>query len=330
MRGDTASSGSGQRVMAMGWRVAVTSHHFNETATALERLYEAGCCLVETGYGGDRSDVSLGGDELIQLLHDVDAVISSAQLTRQVIAGSPRLKVISRRGVGYDNVDMPAATEHGVVVTVTSGALNDSVADHTFALMLCAARRVLACHRRVQHGDWRGVQGLDLWRKTLGIIGLGGIGRAVAARAAGFQMRVLAHDMVIDHDYGATAGVAYVPLEELLRQSDFVSLNVPLTEATWHLLGASELDLMKPTAVLVNTARGALIDEQALIKKLRDGSIWGAGLDTFEYEPPGVTELATLENVVLSPHVVSLLHGRPPHRNVVNRDVLGRVSWLAR
>ena len=322
----------------MSWRVLATARHFDVTSEPHAYLRERGCELVPTDYGNWRNDAHLTSQELITLLQGVDAtIIAGPRMTREVIAAASSLKVIARRGVGYDSVDVQAATEHGVLVTITPGTIDDAVADHVFALMLAIGKRILDGHRCLVDGRWEAQVGVELWRKTLGIIGFGRIGRAVARRAAGFEMRVLAYDVVQDKQAARALGATYVSLDELMRQADFVSVNAPLSASTFHLIGARQLALMKPEAILINTARGPLVDEAALIRVLQEGRIGGAGLDVFEQEPPTPTPLTDLKNVVLTPHgggytkeglaranlmaaemVVSLMQGVLPEEGVVN------------
>jgi lactate dehydrogenase-like 2-hydroxyacid dehydrogenase len=220
-------------------------------------------------------------------------------------AEARQLKLISRWGVGYDAIDIPAATDHGIVVAYTPGLLNETVADFAFALLLSTARRVHLGYASMLRGEWQGAWGHDVFGKTLGIIGCGRIGQAMARRGAGFNMRVLAHDICPDPAV-SQLGVRYVSLEELLAESDFVSLHAALTPANGGLLGEQQLRRMKRTAYLINTARGALIDDTALGRALQEGWIAGAALDAFTVEPrPANHPLRTAPNVLLTPHLAS-------------------------
>ncbi len=222
-----------------------------------------------------------------------------------------RLEVIANVAVGYDNIDIAAATQRGIVVTNTPGVLTDTTADLAFTLMLSAARRIAEADRFLRSGRWQQWEidmmvGHDIHGHTLGILGFGRIGQGMARRAAGFGMRILYHDAVrADADVERDCGAAYVDLETLLREADFLSLHVPLTDATRHLIGAPELGLMKPTAVLVNTSRGPVVDEAALVEALASGAVASAGLDVFESEPAVHPGLLKLDNVVLVPHIGS-------------------------
>ncbi|OGB93415.1 MAG: hypothetical protein A2Z31_01020 [candidate division NC10 bacterium RBG_16_65_8] len=283
-------------------------------------------------------------EELIDLLRGIDgAIVSTDPFSARVIQAADRLKVISRTGVGYDAVDVKAATEHGIVVTTTPGVNRHAVADWALALMLCCARRVPENLAEVRRGAWTRHEGMDLNGKTLGVVGLGTIGKEVAKRAKAFGMRLLAFDLVQDLPFAEGQGIVYVPLEEFLRQSDVVSIHCFLNEATRHLINAERLALMKPTAFLINTARGGIVDTDALYRVLRDKRIAGAGLDVFEGEPLRTdSPLRALENVYLSPHcagsttdarrrsgamaaenLIRALRGERPE-GIVNPEVLAR------
>jgi phosphoglycerate dehydrogenase-like enzyme len=273
----------------------------------------------------------------------VAGIVSTDPFDRDVFAACPRLQALARVGVGFDTIDLAAATEAGVAVTITPGLNSETVADHTLALMLACIRRVVENDTSVRRGEWeRGGRylGSALSGATVGLIGLGGIGRAVARRLAGFGVRILGHDPVD----AEVEGVERVSLDELLGSCDVVSLHVPLVEDTRELLGERELALMRPTAILVNTARGRLVNEAALVRALQEGRLAAAGLDVFEHEPPSASPLLAFPRVVLSPHiggigvdaqqamlemavgaVLSVLAGREPD-SIVNPGVLGRVA----
>jgi glyoxylate reductase len=251
--------------------------------------------------------------KLLQSIRDKDGLISmiTDNVDEELLNVSARLKIIAHFGVGYNNIDLKAATLRGILVSNTPGVLTDATAELAFALILAISRRLVACDRITREGHfqyWAPMLflGREVTGKTLGIIGLGKIGKAVALRAKGFAMRVLYHNPNrIDISEEKALNAEYVSLKTLLMESDFVSLHVPLTEHTKHLIGTDELSLMKPTAFLINTSRGPVVDEQALLNALRERKIDGAGLDVYEHEPaltPGLTEL---DNVVLLPHVGS-------------------------
>jgi len=224
----------------------------------------------------------------------------------------PDLRVISNIAVGYNNVDVPACTRRGIRVTNTPGVLDDTTADLTWALLMAAARRIAEADAYVRRGDWKvafGVQyflGQDIHHATIGIVGMGRIGQAVARRARGFDMRVLYNNRKrLASADEERLGARYVEREELLAQSDFVVVMAPYSPATHHLIGASEIAAMKPTAILVNSARGGVVDDAALVEALRQGRIAGAGLDVFEGEPRLASGYLDLPNVVLTPHIGS-------------------------
>ena len=250
--------------------------------------------------------------ELARHVADVEAIIpmGAHPIPEPVIAAAPRLRIVAVAAVGYNIVDVAAATRRGILVTNTPGVLTETTADMAWALMLGVARRVPESDRFVRAGKWTGVywsqlMGADVHGTTLGIIGLGRIGQAIARRAQGFGMRVLYHKRTPDPEAERRVGAEYRAKADLLRESDFVVLSIPLTEETRHLIGAAELALMKPTAFLVNVARGPVVDEAALVEALRSKRIAGAGLDVFEEEPKLHPGLLGLENLALTPHIGS-------------------------
>ena len=228
-----------------------------------------------------------------------------------VMAAAPRLRVISNMAVGYDNIDIQEASRRGILVTNTPGILTKTTADFAFALLLAAARRVVEADRYTRQGHWKtwGPQillGQDVHDATLGVMGLGGVGLEVAKRGRGFGMRVLYRDMTRRLKEERRYGLAYAELDQLLAESDFVSLHTPLTPETHHLIGERELALMKPTAVLVNTARGAIVDQRALWRFLKDGRIAAAAIDVSEQEPIAPDDpLLRLDNIIITPHIAS-------------------------
>jgi D-3-phosphoglycerate dehydrogenase len=284
----------------MGLNVLVTPRSFGaHSAEPYDLLAGGGLTVIRNPHGR-----IMAKDEMIAHIGDADAVIVGVDpLDRDVLERAPRLKVIAKYGVGTDNIDMACAAERGIKVTTTAGANTEAVADYTFALLLAAARKVVPIDRACREGDWRKTTAVDVNGRTLGLLGLGQIGKAVVRRARGFGMRVLAYDAVRDEAFAAAGGVVYADsADEILREADFVSLHVPLTDATRHMIGSREFGLMKRTAVLVNTARGGLIDEGALLEALAGGRIWGAGIDVFEKEPPDNRELLELDNLVIGSH----------------------------
>jgi glyoxylate reductase len=251
-------------------------------------------------------------DELIAALADADGLMcqSNCRVDDAVLAAAPRLRVVANVAAGYDNIDVAAATARGVAVCNTPvPALHETTADLTFALILATARRLGEAERYIRGGRWTHwspqlLVGGDVYGRTLGIVGLGRIGQAVARRARGFGMTILYTSRTPNLRLEAELGVRYTTLAELLRTSDFVSLHVPASPETRRMIGAAELAMMKPSAYLINAARGALVDQAALAQALRKGRIAGAGLDVFDPEPVAADEpLLALENVVVVPHI---------------------------
>ncbi len=250
---------------------------------------------------------------LLQEVKEVDALwaVLADHVDRELFEAAPKLKIVSNMAVGYNNIDLEAAKEHNVIVTNTPGVLTETTADLTFALLLATARKLVAAENEIRKGNWTswspmGYTGMDVGGATLGIIGMGRIGEAVARRAKGFEMRVLYHNRSRKMDAEVEHGFEYVELDTLLKEADFVVILAPYSAETVGLIGARELEIMKNTAVLVNVARGGIVDEAALYTALRDGEIWAAGLDVFETEPvPLDNPLLTLPNVTVLPHIGS-------------------------
>ncbi|MCX6356482.1 MAG: D-glycerate dehydrogenase [Candidatus Aureabacteria bacterium] len=254
----------------------------------------------------------LSGDELIAHLAGREWLLCllTDRIDATVIRRCPSLKGIANCAAGYDNIDLAAATARGILVTNTPGVLTETTADLTWALILGVARRIPEADRYTRAGRFTGwgiglMAGHDVHGKTLGIVGAGRIGVAVARRAVGFGMRILYHSPVACAEIERCCGARRADLKSLLRESEIVSLHVPLTPATRHLIGKRELGLMRPDACLINTSRGPVVDEVALVRALREGRIAGAGLDVYEREPELAPGLAGLENVVLLPHIGS-------------------------
>ncbi|HYG78288.1 MAG TPA: phosphoglycerate dehydrogenase [Planctomycetota bacterium] len=320
------------------WKVLLTARALADVgAPAIDLLNKAGCGLVHSQKKGPLATAGL-----LPQLEGIDAVLCSPDKFTAEVFSSPaarNLKIVSRWGVGYDSVDVAAATAAGVVVAFTPGMLNDAVADYAFALMLGIARRIHEGHLCMQEGRWAAAWGHDIARKTLGIIGCGRIGQAMARRASGFEMRLLGHDVMKNPD-AEKLGVKFVSLDELLEQSDFVSLHAALTPETKNMIGEAQLRKMKRSAYLINTARGAHIDEAALVKALKEGWIAGAAVDTFVTEPlPSEHPFRSAPNLLFTPHqaafaretgeqvsrasaqaIVDLMNGRRP-QYVVDANV---------
>jgi phosphoglycerate dehydrogenase-like enzyme len=288
----------------MSWRVVITAHPLEVTGSeAVAKLRDAGCQIQNAPKWSPLRD-----EDLLAAVSGADAILAGTDaFTATVIAASQasNLKLISRWGVGYDSIDVRAATGQGICIAYTPGLLNEAVADYTFALLCSLARGIHLGHLTMAQGQWKQTWGGDIFGKTLGLVGFGRIGQAVARRAAGFQMRLLAFDPSPGPE-GEKLGVKYVSLPTLLAESDFVSLHAALTPQTRGVIGPAQLRSMKPTAHLINTARGALIDEPALAEALRAGVIAGAALDTFAVEPlPAGHVFHQTPNLLLTPHQAS-------------------------
>src|SRR5438105_6306966 len=281
-------------------KVYVTRPVFDE---AIERLKR------DVDVEANPEDRILSKKELIEKLRDKDAALTlrTDAVDLEVLQSAPKLKVVANFAVGFNNVTIESATKLGVAVTNTPGVLTETTADFAWTLLMAAARRVAEADkfaRAKKFKAWgpRMFLGYDIYGKTLGLVGLGRIGQAVARRAAGFSMRVVFHDSEpVPEQLIKDLGVTRVPLEELLRVSDFISLHVPLFPETHHLLNDRTFALMKPTCIVINTSRGPVVDEKALARAVREKKIAGAGLDVFEREPEIEPELLEMENVVLAP-----------------------------
>ncbi|PIS13466.1 MAG: D-glycerate dehydrogenase [Candidatus Tagabacteria bacterium CG09_land_8_20_14_0_10_41_14] len=274
--------------------------------------------LKEAGHEVDINpeDRVLSKEELISALKqkEYDAVLCllTDAIDKEVFEAAPRAKIFANYAVGYDNIDLSAAKEHGKIITNTPGVLTETVAEHTFALMISIARRIAEADKFTREGKYKGwspmlLLGTDLSKKTLGVIGFGKIGSAVAFHGVkGFGMRVIYYDIKRDenfeHEYDA---VFKETVEEVLKEADFVSIHVPLLDSTRHLINEERLKMMKPSAYLINTSRGPVVDEQALVEVLKNKKIKGAALDVFENEPKLAEGLAELDNVILTPHIAS-------------------------
>jgi len=280
-------------------KVLVTPRSFGKgSGKAFELLENAGLEVVINPYGRILTE-----DEMVKNIADMDALIVGVDpVTKAVIDSANKLKVISKYGVGLDNIDVSYAKSKGIPVTVTAGANTEAVADYAFALMLSVARDIIPIDRKCRGLDWGKVTALGVYGKTLGILGTGAIGKAVARRAKGFDMKLLAYDVYKDEEFAKKHGMAYTDVETILKESDFISIHLPLTDETRGMIGSEQLSMMKQTAVIVNTARGGIIDEKALYNALKNKCIWGAGLDVFEKEPPEGNLLLTLDNIVIGSH----------------------------
>ncbi|GAW91945.1 phosphoglycerate dehydrogenase [Calderihabitans maritimus] len=284
----------------MSKTVLVTALSFSRYSREPQRILEgAGFQLIRNQEGRPLKEA-----ELVDRIKGVDALIVGVDpVTEKVIEAADKLRIICKHGVGVDNIDLKAAARRGIMVTNAPDSNYISVADLTFGLLLAAARQIPHADIITKNGKWDRVVGREVWKKTLGIIGTGRIGLAVARRAQGFEMKILAYDKFPNNRAAQEIGFTYVSLEKLLSESDFVSLHVPLTEETRHLINEKTIDLMKPEAILINTARGELVDEKALYLALKEGRLAGAALDAYAEEPPSNNMLLSLSQVVTTPHI---------------------------
>ncbi|CAM3582537.1 D-glycerate dehydrogenase [Brevibacillus invocatus] len=311
--------------------------------STLEKISEV--CQVEMW---EEEDIPVPRAVLEEKIENIDGLfcLLTETIDEALLQKAKQLKVISNMAVGYNNIDVTAATEKGIFVTNTPGVLTETTADLTFALLMATARRIVEASDFLREGSWKTwspmlLTGQDIYGATLGIIGMGRIGESLAKRAKGFDMRILYHNRSRKEEAEKTWGIEYADLDSLLRESDFVCVMTPYTEETRNLIGERELSLMKNSAILINTARGGIVNEAALYEALKQNKIWAAGIDVFEQEPVSPDHpLLTLPNVVTLPHIGSAsiqtrtrmaelaaanliqgVMGEPP-RNRVNQDVV--------
>jgi len=278
-------------------KVLITSNSFGSCNKGpLELLEKEGFEIIRNPYGRVMEE-----DELIELIKDVDAVIlGTDSFTERVINSAPSLKIVSRYGVGVDNVDKEVLKRRGIKLTITPNANTDSVADHTVGLMLSVAHNITKNDRLVRKGIWKKGIGKDLYKSTVGIIGLGAIGRAVARRLKGFECNILAYDVAYDEDFVAEYGIRKAELEEIYRESDFITLHIPALDKP--VLDDRAFEAMKDGVIIINAARAEVIDREALFKALEKKKIYGAGLDVHYNEPNIDKELLECDEVILTPH----------------------------
>jgi lactate dehydrogenase-like 2-hydroxyacid dehydrogenase len=258
-------------------------------------------------------DLQIPADQLRLEVAECNGLLAllTDRVDDELLAAAPGLRVVSNMATGFDNVDVPAATQRGVLVTRTPGVLSETTADFAFTLLLAAARRLVEADRYVRKGEWKTwgpetLLGHDVYDTTIGIVGMGGIGREMAKRATGFGMRILYNSRERKPDLEQRYSMSFATIDDLLAESDFITLHAPLTDQTRHLIDERALKLMKPTAVLVNTARGPLVDQEALYQALNEGWIAAAGLDVTDPEPmPPDDPLLTLRNLIIAPHIAS-------------------------
>lgn len=281
------------------YKVLVTARSFGTADNKALELLEANGCEVKKLVAADGPIP----EQLQKELPTADAVIAGLEdYERELIESADNLKVISRYGVGYDKVDLAAAEEKKVVVTITPGANGDSVADMAVALMLDCARNVTVMDNGIKGKNQVRPAGVELWEKTLGVVGAGRIGKGVAIRCSGFKMKILCYDQYQDEAFAKEYGAEYVDLDTLIKESDFITINSPLTPETENMFSTEQFKAMKKDAILINTARGGIVDETALYEALKNGEIRGAGLDATVDEPPYSSPLCELSNCILTPH----------------------------
>jgi D-3-phosphoglycerate dehydrogenase len=284
----------------VAFKVLVATRSFGSTSQQpWDVLTAAGCELVKADMSEEVTE-----ERLIELLDGVDgAIVGVVPVTAHVLENAPTLKVVSMHGVGTDHIDLHAASRLGIIIANCPGTNDQAVADLAIGLIISIARSIPCGDRAVRQSEWGRYQGTELWQKTLGLIGLGRIGRAVARRALGFDMQVLAHDPYLQPEQVGIADVRLASLNEVITAADFLSLHAALTPETHNLIGAAQFAMMKPGAFLINTARGGLVDEEALHAALIGGQIAGAALDVYAKERPWGSPLLTLDNVVVTPHI---------------------------
>lgn len=329
-------------------KVLIVASGFSQaTRQPIDMMEEAGLLVQELDYGP--GGLNQKEDEFCRIIKGANAVIVTAieRVTRRVFESADRLKMVAIRSSGFEGTDLRAATDHSVLVTHNPGANRQAVADMALGLMLSVSRRIGWMDRGMREGKYKElrINTRDIYRKTLGIIGLGRIGKVVAIRAKGFDMKILYHDIVAYPEFADKHGIEKVSLEQLLNDSDIVTLHVPLDESTRNMIGEREIRMMKRGAILINTARGGIVDEKAIYSALVDGHLYGYGVDVHEKEPPTFSDLLRLDNVVATPHVagaseqglinmatetaekvIQFLKDRKIPEDVLNPEVLSKIG----
>lgn len=303
--------------------VTPTSLQPGKNAEALETLQNFTTDLVFNSTGRPLTE-----DELIPLLKDCDGYIAGLDdVTAKVLAACPNLKVVSRYGAGYDRVDIQAAKEHGIVVTNTPGVNAQAVGELAFGLIMAAARNIPYLNEMTRKGEWVRSTGIELKGKTLGIMGLGAIGKVVARCAQGFGMNVIAYDPFINEAYCAENHIGNCTYDEVIEQSNVISLHLPLNDETRHMIDKASIDRMKDGVIIVNASRGGIIDEDAAYEGLKSGKIAGLGLDAFEVEPPKDSKLFEFPTVIATPHTGA--HTKEATQNMANASVKNLIDVLS-
>lgn len=287
-------------------KVLVTPRSYGKTdPVVFDMLQEVGLEVVRNTTGG-----ILDKQAMMEMLADCDGLIVGVDpVDADVIAAAPKLRAIAKYGVGLDNIDLEAAKARGIAVSRRVGANSEAVADYAMALIMAVARKTVQIDSRCRKGDWKKITTRDVSGATIGILGFGAIGKHVATRAQGFGMKVLAYDVMWDEEYAAQHNITKAAPEEIYAQADIISLHLPLLPETRNFIGREQLAQMKKDAILINTARGGLIDEEALLQALQEGALYGAGIDAFEQEPPADPAWFALDNVVLGSHCAASTAG---------------------
>ncbi|MCX5908602.1 MAG: phosphoglycerate dehydrogenase, partial [Deltaproteobacteria bacterium] len=289
----------------------VASGFVQQSRRPIEILEEAGFTVEEREYG--LAGLNQNEEEFCRIIKGADALVVTGmdRVTRRVMASADRLKMIAIRSSGFEGTDLKAAAECGIAVTHNPGANKEPVADLAVGLMIAVIRKMPWMDRGMREGKYNEIrpQVKDIFQKTLGIIGLGRIGKTVARRVKGFDMKILYHDIVAYDDFAREHGIRKVPLEELLQESDVITLHVPLDGTTAKMIGPKEIRRMKADAILVNTCRGPVVDEEALLAALKSGHLYGYGTDVYTQEPPQNLELVRMDNVISTPHVGGITEG---------------------
>lgn len=287
-------------------KVLITPRSFGKNSNeAFERLKANGFEIVRKPDGSMYTE-----EEMKKAVEDVDAVIVGVDpMNKEVLSHGKKLKIIAKYGVGTDNIDLEYCKEHGIAVEITRGANSSAVADYAFALILGLARRMVEIDKGCRAGDWKKKGSLDVYGKKLGVLGLGAIGKGVVKRGRGFDMEVYGYDVFKDEAFIAENQVKFTDVEEIFRECDFISVHLPLLKETEHLIDRRLLSVAKKNLVLINTARGGIIDEKDLYDALKSGEIYGAGIDAFECEPASESPLLELDNVILGSHCAASTKG---------------------
>ena len=302
-------------------KVLITPRSYGKTDPALfAKIEDAGYEIVRNDTGGIMTKAQMSE----KIAPCVGVILGVDPFDEDVIAAAPNLRAVAKYGVGIDNIDLKACEKRNIKVSRTVGANAEAVADYALALMLALARKVIPIDKKCRAGDWGKVTTSDVSGKTLGLFGLGAIGKNVARRAQGFSMKVLAYDVYWDADYADANGIEYAEPDVIFGQADFISLHLPLMDSTKNLVDAKRLASMKNGAIVINTARGGLIDENALLAELQSGRLGGAGLDAFEQEPPENKEWFQMDNVVIGSHCAASTTGATNNMGAMATDNLLR------